>query len=139
MQCKSGWYAATLSMETSMIRTVYIAPNYVSFYISSDPNAAVPVKYGAYGVFGTRDCLVVTCQYGQDGDTRIRIGPTAELPQHDLPLRFDGQLATSNGRIVVFETEMPEIITLDVPSQDTRIRIWSNHESQPDVVVIGLG
>jgi hypothetical protein len=121
------------------VRTVSVAPEYVSFYVAGDSEADVPVEYGALGVFGTSECLVVTCQYGNDGDTTITIGPHEELPLTQMPLRFDGHLDTPDGKIVLFDTNIPDILSMDVRVTRTRVRIWSNHESQPDVVVIGLG
>jgi hypothetical protein len=122
-----------------MTKTVYIAPEYVSFYMAGSNEADVPVEYGAYGVFGTRECLVITCQYGQDGDTKITIGPYEDIPPPEMPLRFDGHLDTPDRRIVLFEVLVEDILSLRVPDKDTRIRIWSNHESQPNEIVIALG
>jgi hypothetical protein len=121
------------------VKTVSVAPEYVSFYMAGDLEADVPVEYGALGVFGTSECLVVTCQYWNDGDTTITMGPYEELPPSQMPLRFDGHLDTPDGKIVLFDTNIPEILSMSVHDTRTRVRIWSNHENQPDVVVIGLG
>ncbi len=121
------------------VKTVSVAPEYLSFYMSGSLDVDVPVEYGADGVFGTMECLVITCQYWNDGDTTITMGPFDELPEHSNPLVFDGMLSTPELRVVLHDVYIPDILAMDVPDTRTRIRIWSNHENQPDVVVIGLG
>jgi hypothetical protein len=118
------------------VKTVSVAPEYLSFYMSGSWDVDVPVVYGAQG---TDDCLVITCQYWNDGDTTITMGPCEELPVHSMPLVFDGMLSTPTRSVLLHDVYMPEILRMDVHDTRTRVRIWSNHENQPDVVVIGLG
>lgn len=122
-----------------MTVSVSVAPEYLSFYIAGSLDVDVPVEYGADGVFGTNECLVVTCLYWNEGDTRITLGPVEELPAQPGPPCFDGLLQTPQSRVLLFDVNMPEILSTDVPGTQTRIRIWTNHPTEPDDVVIGLG
>lgn len=122
-----------------MTVSVSVAPEYLSFYVAGSLDVDVPVEYGADGVFGTNECLVVTCLYWNEGDTRITLGPVEELPGQPGPPCFDGLLQTPQSRVLLFDVNMPEILSTDVPGTQTRIRIWTNHPTEPDDVVIGLG
>ncbi len=121
------------------VRSVSVAPEYVSFYVAGSMDVDVPVEYGAVGIFGTSECLVVTCLYWNDGDTRITLGPSEEIPAQPQPPRFDGQLQTPQLKVLLFDVNMPEILSMDVPGTLTRVRIWTNHPTEPDDVVIALG
>lgn len=120
------------------VQTATVAPEYVSFYVTGSLEADIPIGNGRAGVFGTDECLVVTCLYWNDGDTTITLGSFGELPAQSMPLRFDGVLETPSRRLLLYDVHMPEILATDVSDTRTRVRIWSNHETQPDEVVIAL-
>lgn len=121
------------------LKSISVAPEYLSFYVAGSEDADVPIEYGNLGVFGTRECLVVGCLYWNDGDTTVTLGSSDEIPAQTMPLRFDGWLKTPERRVLLFDVNMPEILSMDVADHDTRIRVWTNHPSEPDEVVIALG
>lgn len=121
------------------IRTARVAPEYLSFYMSGSSDVDVPVEYGADGVFGNRECLVISCLYWNEGDTTITMGPYGELPQQDNAPEFDGILSTPDRKVVLHDANLPEILMMDVDDTSTRVRIWTNHPVAPDRVTIGLG
>lgn len=49
---------------------------------------------------------------------------------------YDGLLDTPH-RLMMLSDALPDIAGIPVRSQSTRIRIWVNHPTQPDHVVIG--
>lgn len=122
-----------------VVETVSVAPEYASFYISGSDDFEVPADRLLPGVTATPQCIVVTCVYYNDSDTTITLGPSHELPQQDMPMRFDSVLETPERRVLISDVHMPEILSMDVPGSLTRIRIWANHVTQPDNVVIALG
>jgi hypothetical protein len=84
-------------------------------------------------------CINVGCLYWNEGDTTITLGPFKELtPQTKAP-KFDGLLDTPEYRVVLSDANMPEILSMEVPGAQTRVRIWTNHPTEPDDVVIELG
>lgn len=122
-----------------VVKTVSVAPEYVSFYISGSEDFEVPVDRLLLGVTATPQCIVVTCTYYNEGNTSITLGPSHELPPQDMPMRFDSVLETPEHRVLLSDVHMPEILSMDVPGSRTRIRIWADHETMPDNVVIALG
>lgn len=122
-----------------VVETVSLAPECVSFYISGSDDFEVPVDRVLPGVTATPQCIVATCMYYNDGDTTVTLGPSNELPPQDMPMRLDSVLDTPKHRVLLSDVHMPEILSMGVPGSRTRIRIWANHETQPDDVVIALG
>ena len=52
---------------------------------------------------------------------------------------FDHMLRTPDHRVLLFDVNMPEILSMEVPDTQTRIRIWTNRAVCPDDVIIALG
>ncbi len=120
------------------IRSVSVAPEYNSFYVAGSLDVDVPIKWGAVGVFGTEECLVVPCLYWNDGDTMITLGHSVDISVQTMPRLFDGLLKTPQRRVLLFDVHMPEIMSMTVAGEETRIRIWANHISEPDKITIGV-
>lgn len=74
----------------------------------------------------------------QDGPTEITLGRAQEVGLPDTPA-FDGLLETARRNVVVFTAENHSILHASVPGTRTRLRIWTNHPTEPDKVAIGLG
>jgi hypothetical protein len=66
-------------------------------------------------------------------------GAFGELAPQAAPPKFDGFLDTPQYRVVLSDANMPEILSMEVPGVRTRVRIWTNHPTEPDDVVIALG
>lgn len=121
------------------VKKVTVAPEYVSFYISGVDDIRVPLDHDRRGIAASDQCINVCCLYWNEGDTTITLGPFEELtPQAKLP-RFDGMLDTPEFRVMLSDANMPEILSMEVPGSRTRVRIWTNHPTEPDDVVIALG
>jgi hypothetical protein len=74
----------------------------------------------------------------QDGDTDVSLGPAREIDPGGRPI-FDGSLETPNRIVVVTTAESEILLKAAVPSKSTRVRIWTNHPSEPDKIAVGLG
>ena len=72
-----------------------------------------------------------------DGASRFTLFPGSEVVSNQAPM-FDGTLETPNRVVVVTTTERKAILESHVATPRTRIRIWTNHPTEPDDVVIGL-
>lgn len=115
-----------------------IAPEYCSFYVAGSTNVDVPIGGEPRTVRASRDCLNVSCLNAQDGDTAIFLGWAVEFQRSEKPI-YDGMLNTQSGMVVLFDANMPEILTMAVSTSETRVRIWVNRPDEPDRIKIGLG
>lgn len=121
------------------VKKVTVAPEYVSFYIAGVDEIRVPLDHDGLGIVASAQCINVSCLYWNDGDTTITLGPFEELTPQAKPPKFDGMLNTPEYRVVLSDANMPEILSMAVPGVRTRVRIWTNHQTEPDDVVIALG
>jgi hypothetical protein len=121
------------------IKTIAVAPRYLSFYIAGTDRFRVPLDHDRIGIVASSECINVGCLYWNDGDTTITLGPFGELPPQPAPPKFDGLLATPKRRVLLTDANIPEILSMDVPETRTRVRIWTNHKTEPDNVIIALG
>ncbi|PWK63575.1 hypothetical protein C8K44_12469 [Aminobacter sp. AP02] len=115
-----------------------IAPEYASFYIAGSRRVEVPIGGEPRTVRASRDCINMGCLNGQDGDTLVFLGWATELAKSEKPM-YDGVLNTRSGIVLVFDANMPEILSMTVSTTETRVRIWANRLLEPDNIQIGLG
>ena len=121
------------------IKKAVVAPEYLSFYIAGKMDIHVPLDHDRRGIVASQECINVGCLYWNEGDTTITLGPVDELALPAGPPKFDGMLETPEHRVDLFDANMPEILSMEVPGVRTRVRIWTNHPTEPDDVVIALG
>lgn len=74
----------------------------------------------------------------QDGDTEVTLGLAHEVNSKGRPI-FDGFLETPNRKVNVETAEGDMLLQTEVPSESTRVRIWTNALREPDKIVVGLG
>ncbi len=72
-----------------------------------------------------------------DGETHLQISDT-EL-QTELPLVFDGFIEAPNGRVTVSDAHLTEFGAVPVGGPKARIRVWTNHPSEPDQILVAVG
>jgi hypothetical protein len=73
-----------------------------------------------------------------DGETKITLGEVRHVNPGIDPA-FDDMLETPDRAVVVSTVERVTLIQALVPTARTRVRIWTNHPTEPDEVIIGLG
>ena len=73
----------------------------------------------------------------QDGETEIVLGLMHEINPGSRPA-FDGMLETPSRAVVVSTVEEEVLLEAIVSSTRTRVRIWVNHPTEPDKVLVGL-
>ena len=121
------------------VKKAIVAPEYLSFYIAGKMDIQVPLDPDRRGVVASDECINVGCLYWNEGDTTITLGPFEEIAPQAEPPKFDGMRETPEHRIDLLDANMPEILSMAVPGSRTRVRIWTNHQTEPDNVVIALG
>ena len=72
----------------------------------------------------------------QDGETRITLGNPTKTSYRPA---FDGFLDTPDCTVAVWTVPWEKMLEAKVPTTRTRLRIWTNHPSEPDDVYIGVG
>lgn len=88
-------------------------------------------------VASTPSCIAVGCMSDCNGETEVTIGPAREVASRESPA-FEGELTTPNHEVAVRTVLNEMILQAHVRYPRTRVRIWVNHPSEPDKVIIGL-
>lgn len=117
------------------IETLVIAPQYIGFYVAGTRKIKPPIDLDYGRIAANTECITVPSIYSYDGDTTVVVGPFAELNQ-TIPPDYSGVLNTPH-RLIMLSEALADIADIKVSSTKTHVRIWVNHPTQPDHVVIG--
>ena len=121
------------------VQRMSIAPEYVSFYVAGRRNVDIPMHMDRKGgVLTSNDCINIPALYWNDGDTHVAIGPYSEIKEAREP-DSDSVLNTPDLEFILFDAIDPQFAIVQVPSDKTRIRVWIDHPTEPENVVIAWG
>lgn len=121
-----------------MGRTIKISPPNSILFISDGRSGVAPQITKEKRIWATSSCVAVGCLMEQDGPTEVTLGQADEIRSQEIPA-FDGFLETPRRTVLVSTSENRSILEKNVTSERTRLRIWTNHPSEPDKVIIALG
>ncbi|MET0877722.1 MAG: hypothetical protein ABWY14_11330, partial [Tardiphaga sp.] len=117
------------------------------FFISDPVIEVVPKVDGRTPtVWATPSCLVVGCLMFQDGETELTLlaGEEADraapllVADREMEQVFEGSLETP-GNVLVVSTSEKQVLRLTVPSVTTRVRVWTNHPTEPEKITVLAG
>ena len=134
---KVGYYRRG-GFDVMTVWQLAIAPQYVSFYAAGCRSVDIPTHMDRRGVLSSKDCVLIPSVYWYDGDTHVTFGPASEITEAREP-DFDGMLNTPNKELILFDANEPQYAATTVPSITTRIRIWMDHPTEPENIVIAWG
>jgi hypothetical protein len=132
---KVGWFGMG---DTEMAaETLVVAPEYLSIYVAGKRKISPPIDLDYGGIAATEDCITVPCLYWNEGDTTVTIAKFAELNPKSAP-SYEGVLNTPEKILMISEANA-DIRDIPVSSVRTPIRIWIDHPTQPQHIVIAWG
>jgi hypothetical protein len=124
---------------------ITIAPPHSIFFISDPDIEVVPKIDGRTPtIWATSSCLVIGCLMFQDGTTDLTLLAGEEADRGAVRLAgdrefdrvFDGMLQSPGKRLVVSTSEKQVLLKLAVPAANSRIRVWTNHPTEPEKIVV---
>lgn len=107
-------------------------------FVSDVAGGLVPDIARDRHIWATSSCIVFGCLMFLDGETDVVLGSWDEVAINSYP-SFDGTLDTPNRMVMVSTVGWEVVLKMAVPKAKTRVGIWTNHPSEPDNVIIGLG
>ena len=111
---------------------------YFSFYIAGSHDVDIPANHRGGALAATHDCINVGCRCWPDAEIEIVLGDESDFAPGGDPA-LDMRLRTPDNKLLLFDANHPELLGLAVEAQMTRIRVWINHETEPDHIVIIAG
>lgn len=121
-----------------MASSIKISPPNSMLFISDRDGGVAPQITRETRIWSTPSCVAFGCLMEQDGPTKVTLGAAEDVTSEDRPA-FDVFLETPSRNVTVFTSENRPVMEAGVLGTRTRLRIWTNHPSEPDEVVIGLG
>jgi hypothetical protein len=106
--------------------------------IIMDPSGGtIPRSMEGATIASTNSCIAVGCLSDVEGETEVTLGNLHEVDPGDRPI-FQQKLSTPSHKLVLLSTFNKPILETSTPQQVTMVRIWANHTTQPDKVIIGI-
>jgi hypothetical protein len=122
-----------------MPKTAKVAPpNSVVLVTGRDDGGGIPLTMATSVVAATESCIAVGCLSEADGQSQLVLGPWREIAEGDEPA-FVGLLKTPDRKVEVRSVEGETLLAIQVPTEETVVRIWVNHALEPDRILIGVG
>ena len=109
-----------------------------SFYIAGLRDVDVPAGVSGAAFATNRHCINVGCRMWHDAEIEITLGQHSTVERTGQP-RLDWSIATPDRQLLLFDANHPELMRLAVKTRNTRIRIWTNHPTEPDSVTVLVG
>lgn len=121
-----------------MIAETRIRPAGSVLAITGDEYAEMPeVTAGSSRLWANEWCVFVGTLTDADGETHLQISDDEFMT--DLPLVFDGFIAAPSGRVSVSDAHLTEFGAVPVSVPNARVRVWTNHPSEPTEVLVAIG
>lgn len=121
-----------------MKQTIKVAPSNSIVFVSDTDGGIAPEAFRYDPIMSTPTCIVVGTLMQDDGDTAVTLAPFGDVARSDVSA-FDGMLETPTGQVVVSVVDRTVLLEGRSGSACTRIRVWTNHPSEPDEIVIAYG
>jgi len=118
------------------VSTRVAAPNGLLF-VNDLGGGTIPEPTGGSRIWSTQSCVAVGCKIDCEGETQVTLGKAREVDPGYEP-SFDDALETPGRAVIVSIVPGEKVLEATVPTSSTRVRVWVNHPSEPDGIIIGL-
>ncbi|NVN87020.1 MAG: hypothetical protein HXX15_13145 [Rhodopseudomonas sp.] len=122
-----------------MKQSVRIAPPNSLFFLEDPSGGKSPeIDDRPVRIWSTRSCIIVACLCFVDGETEFDASTSAaDVPS--TPAAFDGILDTPSGIVEVSTSEREVLLRCDVGTHVTRVRVWTDHPTEPEHIHVSFG
>jgi hypothetical protein len=86
-------------------------------------------------VLATESCIAVGCRSESDGPTELHLARSREIMPHDA-LVFDGQILTPSKKLSICSIMNEELLSTEVAATTTHVRVFANHPTEPDRILV---
>ena len=121
----------------STATSIKVAPPNCLVFVSDRVNRKVPEITRGSSLWATSSCILIGCLAFMDGETEIGLGDVDEVGKSEPPA-LDRELETPFRTVEVSTSEGDVLLRRSVADVRTHIRVWTNHPTEPDKIVIGV-
>ena len=112
-------------------------PGCVLFVSDTQNEVPPPEMHGAANVWSNADCIAVGCVSYMDEAPNVELIASNEAIDPGT-LAFDGWINTPNRCLAMLTQDNEVLLMKRVNEIRTRVRVWTNHGSEPDRIVVGF-
>ncbi|WP_342359659.1 hypothetical protein [Terrarubrum flagellatum] len=112
-------------------------PTHAILFLEDVEGGEPPISDRNPSIRSTPSMISFPCSPAVDEGTDIIVGASGEFVLPHPPV-FEGFLETPSRRVAVTTAELETCLTASVRTTRTHVRIWTNGETFPDRVWIGL-
>jgi hypothetical protein len=128
----SGIFAESKTMRKS----IKIAPANSIFFLEDSGGGAYPeIDDRDQRIWSTDSCIIIGSLCFMDGETELTISDEDVPPGTPV---FEGMLATPSKVLQVSTSEDETLLRCGVASHSTRVRVWTDHPSEPEKIFVAL-
>lgn len=104
-----------------------------------DPTAKVEVPFWKKGapLVATDTCILCGCLAEMDGETEFTLATSDSVSIEGSPI-FDEIVKTPGRKIALETVEGAPVLDMPTAGTETRVRIWTNRDREPDKVIVGF-
>jgi len=124
-----------------MKQSVRLAPPNSLFFLEAPAGGQSPdveVDTRPVRIWSTRSCIIVACLSFVDGETEF-VASTSAADALSTPVAFEGFLDTPSGIVEVSTSERDVLLRCEVGTHFTRVRVWTDHPSEPEHIHVVFG
>lgn len=120
-----------------MRKTIKTAPaNSIFFLEDSGGGRRYPeIDQRHVRIWSTESFIIIGSLSFMDGETELTISDEEVPPGAPV---FEGMLKTPSKMLQVSTSEDEILLRFDVESNSTRVRIWTDHPSEPEKIFVAL-
>lgn len=120
-----------------MKKLIKMAPPNSIFFLQDASGGRYPEIDQRYlRIWSTDSCIIIASLSFMDGETELIVSDE-DVPS-GTPV-FERLLETPSKVIEVFTSENETLMLCEVASNSTRIRVWTDHPSEPEHIFVVLG
>jgi hypothetical protein len=113
------------------------SPPYSIVVVSDQGDIDLPEALQGRVVSASESAVLVACLSEADGETQFTLGRIADLDRREAPA-YHGTLRTPNHLLAVWSAEGQQLLALAVSHETTNVKIWTNHPTEPDDIVVAV-
>jgi hypothetical protein len=117
------------------VKTVIASPPNCLILVQDSEGGDTPMPIQGRGFASNDSCVVVGTTADLDEETEISIGYCEKFAAEGMP-NFEGRLKTPSKKITVETVYIEVLLEINVLSQETFLRIWTNHPTEPSIIKI---
>ena len=87
-------------------------------------------------IWSTESCIIIGTLAFMDGETELTLSDEGVPPGAPV---FDGLLETPSKVVEASTSENETLMLCEVMGHATRIRVWTDHPSEPEHIFVALG